>query len=34
MQHKIKYNLKGERKTNRRIKMKIERDKNNTKQII
>ena len=31
MQHKIKYNLKGESKINRRIKMKIENDKNNSK---
>ena len=27
MQHKIKYNLKGESETNRRSKMKIEREK-------
>ena len=27
MQHKIKSNLNGESKTNRRLKMKIERDK-------
>ena len=31
MQHKIKQNLKGESKTNRRIKLKIENNKNNTK---
>ena len=31
MQHKIKQNLKGENKTNGRIKMKMENNKNNTK---
>ena len=31
MQHKIKQNLKGENKTNRKIKQKEKKNKNNTK---
>ena len=31
MQHKIKQNLKGESKTNRKIKQKEKKNKNNTK---
>ena len=30
MQHKIKQNLKGESKTNRKIKQKEKKNKNNT----